>query len=186
MSGWSENWMFWSRVIRDCVREIVSRNVNRSLSLIAASFVACGGHLREIAGNITSPSGLPFNESSYVCNWKLEPPESMIDLANNTGLTMTIKIIGFLSGSNNVQDLMMRSMPRNCLLPQYIELQGKRKDLLSFFLFIDIRKKERKRERERERECMCVYVCINRDRLTLLAEDIIVRVLQISAYCAET
>ncbi|KAH0948163.1 hypothetical protein HN011_006977 [Eciton burchellii] len=83
----------------------------------------CGGHLREIAGNITSPSGLPFNESSYVCNWKLEPPESMIDLANNTGLTMTIKIIGFLSGSNNVQDLMMRSMPRNCLLPQYIELQ---------------------------------------------------------------
>jgi len=124
-------------------RSLVGTLTDRWL-LSSPSFVACGGHLREIAGNITSPSGLPFNESSYVCNWKLEPPESMIDLANNTGLTMTIKIIRFLSGSNSVvQDLMMRSMPRNCLLPQYIELQGKKKDLFSCLFTLG-----RKREKE--------------------------------------
>ncbi|EZA59389.1 Cubilin [Ooceraea biroi] len=89
----------------------------------------CGGNLREPAGNITGPRSLPFNESSYVCNWKLEPPESMIDLANNTGLTLTIKVSGFLGRTDNaaVQSYNLIHFrtysPRNCFIPQYIVLQ---------------------------------------------------------------
>lgn len=95
-------------------------------------FVACGASLRELEGNITGPTTLPFNQTSYVCHWKLEPPENMISLSNDTGLTLTIKVTGNLGGHESENNI-----KRNCFFPQYIELQGKRYDLIFLFSLID-------------------------------------------------
>lgn len=80
-------------------------------------FVACGGILREVGGNITGPTNRPFNETSYVCHWTLEPP-NMFGSANNS-LTMTLKVSGYLGGEN------VSNTRRNCGSHQYIGLLGK-------------------------------------------------------------
>ncbi|XP_012062648.1 PREDICTED: cubilin [Atta cephalotes] len=79
----------------------------------------CGGSLRTIEGNITGPTSPPFNQSSYVCNWKLEPPENMISSVGDTRLTLTIKVTGILGGSEHSQIIR-----RSCIYPQYIEIHG--------------------------------------------------------------
>jgi len=76
--------------------------------------------LREVEGNITGPTSLPFNQSSYVCHWRLEPPENMIASVADSGLTLTIKVSGFLGGPERIA-----FSRRNCIYPQYIEVQGK-------------------------------------------------------------
>lgn len=107
---------------------------------------------------------MPFNETSFFCNWKLEPPEHMINLANVTGLTLTIKFTGSLgdyfqprapysileTGFNrNIRpnfrigvDNFRSIIRRNCEYPQYLELHGKIRlvntDFL-FFIFITLK-----------------------------------------------
>nr|XP_012218853.1 PREDICTED: cubilin-like [Linepithema humile] len=88
------------------------------LRYIALPPAPCGASLRELEGNITGPTTLPFNQTSYVCNWKLEPPENMISLSNDTGLTLTIKVTGNLGGHESENNI-----KRNCFFPQYIELE---------------------------------------------------------------
>jgi hypothetical protein len=74
-----------------------------------------------VEGNITGPTTLPFNQTSYVCHWKLEPPENMISQFNGTdGLTLTLQVTGNLGGYDN------ENIRRNCFSSQYIELHGKR------------------------------------------------------------
>ncbi|KAL0113327.1 hypothetical protein PUN28_012468 [Cardiocondyla obscurior] len=78
----------------------------------------CGGSLKEESGNITGPTSLPFNQSSYVCHWKLEPPDNMIIPFTNNRLTLTIKITGILGGSERA------FIRKNCIYSQYVEVQG--------------------------------------------------------------
>ncbi|TGZ53188.1 Cubilin [Temnothorax longispinosus] len=78
----------------------------------------CGGTLREVQGNITGPTIPPFNQSSYVCHWKLLPPENMISPVGDSRLTMTMKVIGLLGGPERSSIIR-----RNCIYPQYIEVQ---------------------------------------------------------------
>jgi len=82
-------------------------------------FVACGASLREVEGNLTGPTTLPFNQTSYVCHWKLQPPENMIGQFNGTGLTLTLRVIGNMSGHES-------NIKKKCFSTQYIELHGKR------------------------------------------------------------
>ncbi|XP_066598353.1 cubilin-like [Prorops nasuta] len=56
----------------------------------------CGALLKEAEGRLSVPSTLPFNETSYYCLWKLEPPENFISSTNDTGLTLSLKISGAL------------------------------------------------------------------------------------------
>lgn len=95
-----------------------TQNIKKKFNhLLIFTDLACGGNLTEIKGNITGPTNLPFNQSSFVCNWKLMPPENMI---SNNSLTMTIKVTGLLGGPERTNIIR-----RNCIYPQYIELHGK-------------------------------------------------------------
>ncbi|XP_029168402.1 cubilin-like [Nylanderia fulva] len=78
----------------------------------------CGGHLRQLEGNITTPTSLPFNQTSFVCYWKLEPPENMIGSIYDNRMTLSIKIMGYLSRSDNVSIIR-----RDCIYPIYVELE---------------------------------------------------------------
>ncbi|XP_071569184.1 cubilin isoform X2 [Temnothorax nylanderi] len=79
----------------------------------------CGGTLREVQGNITGPTIPPFNQSSYACHWKLLPPENMISPVGDSRLTMTMKVTGLLGGPEWRASIIRR----NCIYPQYIEVQ---------------------------------------------------------------
>lgn len=87
---------------------------------------ACGGNLRQLEGNITGPTSLPFNQSSYACYWILEPPESMVGSTYDNRLTLTIKVTGYLGRFDNRASIIRK----NCILPQFIELQGKIKNII--------------------------------------------------------
>ncbi|EFN89302.1 Cubilin, partial [Harpegnathos saltator] len=88
----------------------------------------CGGRLSGREGNITGPTTRPFNESSYICNWKLVSPlyrfipgnlAHFTNIANtaNNNFTLTIKVVGDL-GEFEIS-------PRGkCIYPEYIELHG--------------------------------------------------------------
>lgn len=88
---------------------------------------ACGGNLRQLEGNITGPTSLPFNQSSYVCNWILEPPENMVGPIYDNRLTLTIKVTGYLGRFENRPGIIRK----NCIVPQFIKLQGKIKKYYS-------------------------------------------------------
>lgn len=47
-------------------------------------------------GEIKAPPA-PYNMSAYLCVWLIKPPESLIDYANYTGLTLTLRITGVIS-----------------------------------------------------------------------------------------
>ncbi|EFN66210.1 Cubilin [Camponotus floridanus] len=79
----------------------------------------CGGNLRQLEGNITGPTSLPFNQTSYVCYWILEPPESMVGSIYDNRLTLTIKVTGYLGRSENRLGIIRK----RCIFPQFIELQ---------------------------------------------------------------
>ncbi|XP_050461753.1 cubilin-like [Cataglyphis hispanica] len=79
----------------------------------------CGGNLRQLEGNITGPTSLPFNQTSYVCYWTLEPPENMIGSIYDNRTTLTIKVTGYLGRSENHANIVRR----NCIYNQFIELQ---------------------------------------------------------------
>lgn len=89
--------------------------------------VACGKVLMGLEGNITGPTSQPFNESSYVCNWRLVSPEYAVKLDNNTSMTLMIKVTGYLGGYRTTSG-------RNCILTQYLELRGKIKDSIQFLI----------------------------------------------------
>lgn len=91
--------------------------------------VACGGSLRNVEGNITGPTSLPFNQSSYVCHWRLEPPENMIVPGADSLFTLTIKLTGHFSGPERASIIR-----KNCIYPQYIEIHGKIKNTMSFVI----------------------------------------------------
>lgn len=103
------------------------RDVNGQSIFFHALYVACGGNLRELEGVITGPTNLPFNETSYVCYWTLEPPENMISSANDSSMTMTIKVNGYLGGFES-----RSTNKKNCLSSQFqlIELEGKTIDTI--------------------------------------------------------
>ncbi|XP_039305004.1 cubilin isoform X2 [Solenopsis invicta] len=89
------------------------------LRYTATAPAPCGRNLREIEGNITGPTKLPFNQSSYICHWKLEPPENMV--ASTDGLTLSLKVTGILGGPSYRE--FSNHIRRQCIYPQYIELQ---------------------------------------------------------------
>lgn len=93
---------------------------------------ACGGNLRQLEGNITGPTSLPFNQTSYACYWILEPPESMVGSISDNRLTLTIKVTGYLGRSENRAGIIRK----NCIRPQFIELQGKIKNTIQFLNLI--------------------------------------------------
>ncbi|XP_014475365.1 PREDICTED: cubilin [Dinoponera quadriceps] len=77
---------------------------------------ACGRILTNSEGNITGPVNLPFNESSYICNWKLSQPFEYLSRSDgNTSKTLTLKVTGNFGGSEAFRG--------NCIFPQYIELR---------------------------------------------------------------
>ncbi|XP_011637168.1 cubilin-like [Pogonomyrmex barbatus] len=76
----------------------------------------CSGLVRQVEGNLTGPTNLPFNETSFVCHWRLQPPEYMISLINSSGLTLSVRVIGFLGGPEYA------IIRINCIYPQYIEI----------------------------------------------------------------
>lgn len=90
-------------------------------------FVACGKQLREIEGNITLPTSLPFNETSYFCSWTFKPPEYINGSAtdNSTGVTLTIKVSSNFQNSPAEE---VHSHLDTCSPPltQFIELSGKK------------------------------------------------------------
>lgn len=132
--------MYFPIIFNFCMTIIknIRRNIYDLLIFLdnaRALSVACGGILRQLEGNITGPTSLPFNQSSYVCFWTLEPPESMTTIYDNR-LTLTIKVVGYLGRSENRVNLIRE----NCIYPKYIELLGK--EILidfsfSFSLFLD-------------------------------------------------
>ena len=93
-------------------------------------FSACGGRVQEASGNLYGPTIPPFNESSFVCEWKLRAPDTMLDRHNRTGTTLTVSIFGFIgNGANTERSCSQRS--------KYIQVSGEYVDnklqLLYFF-----------------------------------------------------
>lgn len=88
------------------------------INILIFANTACGESLRELDGNITGPVNLPFNETSYICHWTLEPPEYLMNSVNDTGVTLTLEVTGDLGATNS------SSFSIPCEFPQYIELSG--------------------------------------------------------------
>ncbi|XP_054002675.1 cubilin [Hylaeus anthracinus] len=78
----------------------------------------CGGVMKNVNGSLSAPRVRPFNESSYYCLWNVDAPESMLTNGNNTGLTMSLKVSGYVGGLPSFVN------PRFCYTHQYISLSG--------------------------------------------------------------
>lgn len=68
-------------------------------------------------GNLSAPRELPFNESSYFCQWIIKPPESLLS-NNNTGVTLSIMVTGVIGGIRGL------AFTKLCFNNQYISLKG--------------------------------------------------------------
>ncbi|XP_076628821.1 cubilin [Colletes latitarsis] len=58
----------------------------------------CGREVKGVNGTLQPPSVRPFNESSYYCTWSIEAPKSMVAYGNDIGLTLSIRVTGFVGG----------------------------------------------------------------------------------------
>ncbi|XP_076174105.1 cubilin isoform X2 [Ptiloglossa arizonensis] len=79
----------------------------------------CGAVLKDLNGSISRPTVPPFNESSYYCIWSLEAPESLTNNANNTGVTLSILVTGYVGAVWNSPISV-----RLCYNLQYLSLTG--------------------------------------------------------------
>lgn len=79
---------------------------------------ACGGVVDEVSGHLLPPLP-PYNASGYFCEWKLRPPESMIDPHNRTGITLTVTVSGSL-GNFDRSTVCVQRMRKQ----KYIEMNG--------------------------------------------------------------
>ncbi|KAG7199007.1 hypothetical protein KM043_013159 [Ampulex compressa] len=78
----------------------------------------CGGLIQEAQGVITPPQTLPFNASSFFCQWSLQPPESLTSMDNDTGLTLSVKVSGYVGGHEGYFH------SKYCVYPQFISVTG--------------------------------------------------------------
>lgn len=73
--------------------------------------------MKNLKGSLSVPNTRPFNETSFYCQWRMEPPEEILHFENQTGLTMTLKVSGIIGDT--------RQATRNCLFyQQYVRVTG--------------------------------------------------------------
>ncbi|XP_014605735.1 PREDICTED: cubilin-like [Polistes canadensis] len=82
----------------------------------------CGGILTNSGGEIKAPSA-PYNTTSYLCEWMIKPPDLIINSANETGLTLTLKATGYIGKCytyNSITLLGIGKICGNLTKPKYL------------------------------------------------------------------
>ncbi|KAI4473303.1 hypothetical protein M0802_016189, partial [Mischocyttarus mexicanus] len=79
----------------------------------ASALAPCGGILSNIGGEIKPPAAL-YNMSTYLCEWLIKPPDFMINSANDTGLTLTLKATGNIGRCYYYDSIALKDIGKIC------------------------------------------------------------------------
>ncbi|KAK2582770.1 hypothetical protein KPH14_005035 [Odynerus spinipes] len=82
----------------------------------------CGGILTDVQGVLRAPPA-PYNTTSYMCEWLIKAPDIFVNSANDTGLTLTVKVTGTIGQCYGLKQIAIKGVGMICgnvTTPKYL------------------------------------------------------------------